>query len=132
MSQDIMAEWRHVHGVKLGYVDGGWMVGLSALPNDTQKVTTSLQSRAMGKAMAEHVATEVARGFSQALHDLSAEDMIYPSVQKNNMFEVSNFRICSEDQDFILSLLAKSIKTLVLPLGLTDQRPKTFFITLLV
>lgn len=125
MSKKVIEEWHNVHGVQLGFADGGWMLVMSLVPEDKTKESHILGTGKMGKILAEKVAVDVAIACGELLRELPPEDMTCPSVQNNNVFDVSKFRICYDDQDFILGILEQAVQKVRLPPGVAVMRTLT-------
>ncbi|CAJ1059929.1 uncharacterized protein LOC109197949 [Xyrichtys novacula] len=122
MSAEVLKEWRWVHGVNLGTAEGGWVMSLSLVPADKVVPSNKLLSEAAAKNLTENAAADEARAVVGQLIKLGSMEMTRLSIQKNNIFEFSKFRLFKDDQSMFLALVDTAIESTELPNGVAVMR----------
>ena len=115
--QQHLKAWSHTHGLLLAYVDGGWHLHLSLVPEAGQACNL-LQSDSAAKHLTAQTQRCLSQAFSSALHSIPSKLMNRPSLLKNNLRDVSRFNIVGEDQAYILRILDQAISSTSPPAGL--------------
>ncbi|CAJ1054189.1 hypothetical protein AMEX_G23801 [Xyrichtys novacula] len=121
MSAEVMKEWRRVHGVNLGTAKGGWVMILSLVPADKVVPSNILVLEAATKNLTEYSA-DVARAVVSQLIKLGPMEMTRLSIQKNNIFDLAEFRPFHDDQSMFLALVDTAIDSIELPNGVAVLR----------
>ncbi|KAK7878956.1 hypothetical protein WMY93_034198 [Mugilogobius chulae] len=118
-SSEELKLWHVVHGVRLGYVDGGYSLQLSFVPDKPGPCS----SQPLDKTRMSHYTTRALQSvvtiLKQRMAGLDASDLSRPTVQKNVLTDLTKVAICHQDQKWLLAQLDSAIQeATIYPRGL--------------
>lgn len=115
-SPSVVNEWRCVHGVRLGFVDGGFSLCLSLVPIEKTKGGNILSPLPFARDIMKGYLLKQVQSFERNVQSLGPSSKARPTFQKNTLSNLTKMSICP-DQAFILQLLDMVIKDLSPPDG---------------
>ncbi len=108
-SQAVLREWSHIHGVKVGLVDGGFQLCISLVPENPVRPSRCLDTMEKGQSLTKQYMCQVLTHFAEQVKGLQPSLLARPTFQRNNLNNLGHMDVCPRDQMFVLSLLDQAI-----------------------
>lgn len=100
----------HCCGIKLGYIDGGYHLCLTALPQDWLKPHSKLDCAKTYKEIVTTAVNEVSQNFRDQLLLLGNDDLKRATFRKQSLANTCHFQVLQQDLSFVLRILDRAIE----------------------